>query len=169
MHALHAAAAERGVTDVWLEVIDQNDAAFRLYERLGYRIVRDVEVWSLPAGPAGGSAREVDAPRARARIAELRTTREPWQRADATLEHYDDLHGLEADGGAAVFRAAATVQLQQIAGNDAEELLLTLRGRGDVTLLNLPVDDPAAEALHALGAAVRVRQREMVLKIQPRG
>jgi len=116
-----------------------------------------------------GSAREVDANRARARIRELGRTREPWQRADATLAHYDDLHGLETDGGAAVFRTTHTVQLQQIAGDDSQELLQALRGHGDVAVLNLPADDPAAASLRALGATIRVRQREMVLTLENRG
>jgi ribosomal protein S18 acetylase RimI-like enzyme len=169
MDALHAEATARGMTDVWLEVIEQNDAAFRLYDKLGYEVVREVEVWSLPAAPADGSVQEVDAQRAHTRVRELRRTREPWQRADATLAHYDNLRGLETDRGAAVFRVAGNVQVQQIAGEDSEELLRALRGLGDVTVLNLPTDDPAAAVLHALGATIRVRQHEMVLKIHPRG
>jgi hypothetical protein len=35
-------------------------------------------------------------------------------------------------------------------------------------VLNLPADDPAAECLRALGATPAVRQREMVLDLQPR-
>src|SRR6266511_3965804 len=52
--ALHDEAAARGVTNIWLEVMEQNDPAYRLYAKLGYRIVREVEVWSLPAGPSNG-------------------------------------------------------------------------------------------------------------------
>jgi GNAT superfamily N-acetyltransferase len=51
----------------------------------------------------------------------------------------------------------------------AEELLRTLRGRGDVNVVNLPTDDPAAGALRTLGAAMRIRQREMILALQNRG
>ena len=47
MEALHDEAAARGVKQVWLEVIEQNDAAYRLYEKLGYDLVRWVEVWTL--------------------------------------------------------------------------------------------------------------------------
>ena len=166
MRALHDEAAARGVANVWLEVMEQNEAAYRLYEKLGYRIVREVEVWSLPAGEADGSAREVSAGQARARLRELGREREPWQRADGTLEHYDDLRGLESDAGAAVFRVAGVVQLLQIGGDDAASLLQTLRGHGTVSVLNLPADDPAADSLRALGAAQTVRQREMALYIQ---
>jgi ribosomal protein S18 acetylase RimI-like enzyme len=168
MHALHDEAAARGVTNVWLEVIAQNEGAFRLYEKLGYRVVREVEVWSLSDDLPPGAAREVPADQARARVRELRRSREPWQRADATLDHYDDARGLETESGAALFRVGSVVQLLQIAGGDAEEVLRTLRGHGTVSVLNLPADDPAAECLRALGATPAVRQREMVLDLQPR-
>jgi len=167
--ALHDEAAARGVTNVWLEVMEQNDAAYRLYAKLGYRSVREVEVWSLPAGPSNGSASEVPAARAHARVRELRRGREPWQRADGTLQHYDDLRGLETETCAAVFRVSGVVRLLQIAGDDAGGLLRTLRGHGTVSVLNLPADDPAADSLRGLGATPSVRQREMVLDLQSQG
>ena len=169
MHALHDEAAGRGVTSVWLEVIEQNEGAFLLYEKLGYRIVREVEVWSLSDEVPKASAREVSPAQARERMRELRRAREPWQRADATLDHYDDVRGLETKSGAALFRVSSLVQLLQIAGDDSEELLSTLRGHGTVSVLNLPADDPAAAALRALGATPTVRQREMVLDHPTRG
>ena len=55
MEALHDEAAARGVKNVWLEVIEQNDAAYRLYEKLGYDLVRWVEVWTLSVGAAAGA------------------------------------------------------------------------------------------------------------------
>jgi RimJ/RimL family protein N-acetyltransferase len=166
MCALHDEAAARGVTSVWLEVIEQNESAFRLYEKLGYRIVREVEFWSLSEELPGGTAREVPAARARERVHELRRAREPWQRADATLDHYEDVRGLETESGAALFRVSSVAQLLQIAGDDSEELVRTLRGHGTVSVLNLPAYDPAADALHAVGATPTVRQREMVLDLQ---
>jgi len=165
MRALHAEARERGVRNVWLEVIDRNESAYELYVKLGYRVVREVEVWSLAAAADGGAAHEVPAAEARARVRDLRQGREPWQRADATLDNLDDLRGLVTDDGAAVFLVTGAVQLLQIAGGGADELLRTLRGFGNVTVLNLPVDDPAADALRALGATPAVRQREMVLEL----
>jgi GNAT superfamily N-acetyltransferase len=166
MRALHEQARGRGVRRVWLEVIVENTGAFVLYEKLGYRTVRDVEVWSLPAAEAESdpAAREVAAAEAHARVRELRSGREPWQRADETVEHYGDARGLETDDGAAVFRAAGAVQLLQLAGG-AEPLLRSLRRLGAVSLLNLPVDDPAASTLRSLGATVVVRQHEMLLQL----
>jgi len=166
MGAAHDEARSRGLRRVWLEVIVENAGAFGLYEKLGYRTVRDVEVWSLPLSVSERSeAEEVPAAEAHARVRQLRTSREPWQRADGTLAHYDDALGLVAAAGAGVYRQPGeTVQLVQLAG-EAEPLLRALRTLGPVSLLNLPVDDPAADVLRGLGAAVAVRQHEMVLEL----
>jgi len=94
-----------------------------------------------------------------------RNAREPWQRADGTLAHHADAIGLETQGGAAIFRAAAAVQVVQLAGDDAGELLRTMRMRGAVHVLNVPIGDPAADALRELGASVAVRQHEMLLEL----
>jgi hypothetical protein len=169
MRALHDEAAAHGVTKVWLEVIEQNASAFQLYEKLAYRIVREVEVWSLSDEVHGGSASEVPPAQAHARVRALRRAQEPWQRADETIDHYDDVRGLETESGAALFRVSGVVQLLQIAGDDAEELVSTLRGHGTVSVLNLPADDPAADSLRKLGATPTVRQREMVLDLPTRG
>ena len=165
MDAIHEQARARGLRRVWLEVIVENAAAIAMYRSLGYEHVRDLEVWSVPLSVSERSAAElVPAERALARVRELRTWREPWQRSDETLAHYDDLRGVESGGGAAVYRVGANVQLLQIAG-EAEELLRALRVLAPVSVLNLPVDDPAADAIRGLGAAVTVRQHEMVLNL----
>jgi hypothetical protein len=165
MRALHDQARERGVRRVWLEVVDRNVGALALYEKLGYRTVRDVEVWSLPAKGGPSEAREVPAAEAQARIGTLRHEREPWQRADEAVENYGDVRGLDTADGAALFRAGAAVQLLRLAG-EAEPLLSALRRLGTVSVLNLPTDDPAASALRSLGAKVVVRQHEMLLELE---
>jgi ribosomal protein S18 acetylase RimI-like enzyme len=165
MLALHEQAGERGVRRVWLEVIFENSGAFALYDKLGYRVVRDVEVWSLPAEEAPSAAREVTAAEAHARIRELRAEREPWQRADRTVANYDDVLGLETDTGAAVYRKLGEhVQLLQLAG-DPEALLSALRRLGTVSVVNLADGDEASPALRELGADVVVRQHEMLLEL----
>jgi len=169
MRALHEQARERGVRRVWLEVIVENTGAFALYEKLGYRTVRDVEVWSLPAAADGDAApaRETPAEEAHARIRRLRSEREPWQRADGTLAHYSDARGILTDGGAAVYRRPGEhVQLVQLAG-DPEPPLRALCALGQLSVLNLPEDDPAAPVLRELGGSVVVRQHEMLLELQP--
>ena len=165
MQALQEQARERGVRRVWLEVIVENTGAFALYEKLGYRTIRDLEVWSLPAADeADLPAREVPVGEAQARVRELGGAREPWQRADETIANYGDALGLATDEGAALYRTDGAVQLLQVAG-DAEPFLRFLRGLGSVSVLNLPEDDPAAATFRSLGAAVAVRQHEMLLEL----
>jgi ribosomal protein S18 acetylase RimI-like enzyme len=166
MRALHEQARQRGVRRVWLEVIVENTGAFALYEKLGYRTVRDVEVWSLPLSVSEESdADDVSAPQAHALIRRLRTEREPWQRSDATLAHYGDARGITTDKGAAIYRQPGeNVQLLQIAG-EAEPLLRALQVVGAVSILNLPADDPVAAAFRSLDATVVVRQHEMLLEL----
>ena len=121
MRALHDQAGERGIRRVWLEVIAENTGAFALYEKLGYRTVRDVQVWSLPVSVSERSdADDATAEDAHARIKQLHAGREPWQRADGTLAHYADARGLVTAAGAAVYRQPGeNVQLVQIAGDQS--------------------------------------------------
>lgn len=81
------AASRAGCTTVWLEGIDENHQAIGLYEKLGFRVARDVVVWWLPASDRPIPAhRAADVQTAQAWIASRRPSPEPWQRADATLE-----------------------------------------------------------------------------------
>jgi GNAT superfamily N-acetyltransferase len=161
MRAVHEQARERGVRRVWLEVIVENVGAAARYEKLGYELVQDVEVWTLPAAEGDHAGREVPVAEARARLPERH---EPWQRADGTLAHYEDVRGLVTDTGAMLFCVRSSAQLQQYVG-DPEPLLQALRTFKDVYVLNLPVDDPAAQALRELGGTVAVRQHEMLLEL----
>jgi GNAT superfamily N-acetyltransferase len=162
MRALHEAARERAARRVWLEVIAENTGAFALYEKLDYEHVQDVEVWTLPAAEGDHTGREVSAAAAKAQLPDRH---EPWQRADGTLSHYDDVRGLVTDSGAMLFCVRSTAQLQQYAG-DPEPLLQALRTFQDVQVLNFPVDDRAAHVLRELGGSVVVRQHEMLLDLE---
>lgn len=161
MRALQEQARERGVRRVWLEVIVENVGALTLYEKLGYEVAQDLEVWMLPAAGGVHAGREVPAAEAKARLPERH---EPWQRADGTLAHYDDVRGLVTDGGAMLFCLRSTAQLQQYTG-EPESLLQALRTFGDASVLNLPADDPAAAVLRELGGSIVVRQHEMLLEL----
>ena len=162
MRAVHEEARSRGVERVWLEVIVENTGALALYEKLGYEVVQDVEVWTLPAAEGEQAGREVPVSEVKTQLPERH---EPWQRADGTLSHYDDVRGLVTESGAMLFCVRSSAQLQQYAG-EPEPLLRTLSTFGDVYVLNLPADDPAAEVLRELGGSVTVRQHEMLLELQ---
>jgi GNAT superfamily N-acetyltransferase len=161
MRAVHDEARSRDVERVWLEVIVENSRALGLYEKLGYKVVQDVEVWTLPGVDGEHAGREVPPLEAKELLPEQH---EPWQRAAGTLAHYDDVRGLVTDSGAMLFCVRSNAQLQQYTG-EPEPLLQALQTFGDVYVLNLPANDPAAQLLRELGGTVVVRQHEMLLEV----
>jgi Acetyltransferase (GNAT) family len=176
--ALEAAFA-RGCREVWLEVLEDDQAAFELYEKLGFEPVRDLIGWLLPPSEGVAAADAgADLDMSRAWIAANRVSREPWQRADATLERLLErglqLHGVLARqggeiGAAVIYRDdEATVAALQIAAVDdrcaAEALTAAASGR-PLGLSNLPTDEPASHALEQLGASQVARQHELRLSL----
>ena len=173
------AAFARGCRAVWLEVLEDNQAAFELYTKLGFQLRRDLIVWSLPpTDEAAASEPSADLEATRAWIAANRASREPWQRADATvdrlLERGVALHGaVVRDRGevaaAVIYRDdEPTVAVLQIAATDegaaAEALTAAAAGR-PLRLSNLPTDDPVSQALEHLGAGQIARQHELHLTL----
>jgi len=185
MNAVIARARARGARELWLEVLEQNAPAARIYERLGFVRTRGLGVWSIecPAGGAEGATPcSVDA--ARARVRAHRAAREPWQRADGTLERMlaGDVAlravraaGDAAAGGAAVYRVAgdraSVLQLAVAPGREHELVPALLAGMcRDAGLagcrwVNLPDEDPAAPVMASVGARLDARQHEMRLRL----
>lgn len=163
MRALHDEGRARGLRRVWLEVIEANERAFLLYEKLGYRVVRDVEVWSLSGDHEPGSAEQVSLDVASTLVAD---EREPWQRSDASVARLDDVQAIADDRSAAIFTVlGGRVLLLQIGGDALENVLRSLSAYGVIDALNLPRDGAAAKAFAALGGTLVVRQRELLLEL----
>jgi len=163
MDAVLDEARTRGVEEVRLEVIRENERAIPLYARLGFERTRELEVWSLP--PAPGRAEEIPAADAHAITRAARTVREPWQRDDATVDNLDGVRALAAGSATAVYRMEGErVNLLQAAGDaaDLRHLVGALRAKGAIFGLNYPAGGPVAAALREAGAAVPIRQLEMV-------
>jgi ribosomal protein S18 acetylase RimI-like enzyme len=160
-------ARELGVREVRLEVIRENERAIPLYERLGFRVTRELEVWSLPGATA--PVEEIPAAEAHARTVAGRVVREPWQRDDASVAKLEGLTGLAAGGGAAVVRVSGgRTSLLQIAGAGAELRLLVEGAQAladSVYALNVPPDHPVSPVLGELGGRVDVTQLEMALEL----
>ncbi len=154
-----------GIREVRLEVIRENERAIPLYERLGFDVTRELEVWSLPGAP--GRVEEIPAADAHALTVAGRVVREPWQRDDAGVAKLEGLKGLAAGGGGAVVRVSGgRTSLLQIAGGEAElrELVEGAQTLADsLYALNVPPDHPVSPVLGELGGRVDVTQLEMAL------
>jgi len=183
MRALLDSARAAGVKRVQLEVLEPNTRARLLYEKLGFRTFRRLEVlqWESPAPPPALAVEACDPRAARQRVAATRRANEPWQREDETIDRLDvSTPALRAvrtvadarDPGAAIYRVTdgrASV-LQLAAGDEriAGAILDTIRGRDGVKMLrylNVPDDDPAAAALRARKATCAAAQFEMALEL----
>jgi len=178
MRALLDSAREAGVKRVQLEVLEPNTRARALYEKLGFRTFRRLEVWQWesPGAPGAPPVEAVEPRAARRRIAAARRAPEPWQREDATVDRLDvstpALRALHTEGGDVVYRVtdgrASVLQLAAADVRSAGALLAAIRSRPGVTLLrylNVPDDDPAAAALRAAGATCSAAQFEMALEL----
>jgi ribosomal protein S18 acetylase RimI-like enzyme len=166
-------ARARGLARVTLEVLEQNDPARRLYERLGFRRTRALEIWTFPGreedAPAAAEA-EVDA--ALAVVAAARRAPDPWQRATATVDRYrerdDRTRAAVLGGGAVLYRRtdgrATLLQLAAPGVEAARDLVrAALGGTSGGAFLNVPDDDPSRAALEELGGTAAARQLELEL------
>ena len=178
MRALMDEARDAGVRELFLEVLEQNESARALYEQLGFRALRRLEVWTWTGPPSAGAGRALAcAPReARRRIVVARTGHEPWQRADETVDHLDvstpALRAVTTPGGDAVYRVAdgraSILQLAARSETSAGVLLDTIRSRDGVQVvrfLNVPATDLAVAALAQRGATRDVAQTEMSVRL----
>ena len=171
MHAILDVARRRGLREVWLEVLVQNEPAIRLYEKLGFEIVRELEIWSLDGLVVQKhNVRPVPVEQAQARIRAERTQREPWQREDASVANYEGVEALESDRGAILFRRTGerVSLLQGVAADEgaSRELLLALPEQAaSLHWLNSPAGDPFNAAIRALGGTQQWRQHEMLLAL----
>jgi ribosomal protein S18 acetylase RimI-like enzyme len=157
--ALMEAILAEAPPEVGLEVIEQNEAAIRLYDDLGFERTRLLEVWSLAAEARDHDVRTVEArPLGQAGL--------PWQRADESLPA--EYERIEVDSGAALIRVnGGRVSVLQLAADGevaAQALLGAARNRGEsLQYVNVPVGDSASAALAELGATLDLRQLEMRL------
>jgi ribosomal protein S18 acetylase RimI-like enzyme len=165
--ALLDQAREAGAREMVLEVIVENEPAIALYEKLGFRTIRELDVLTLAAAD-GGEADEIDPAEAGRVIADARTEPEPWQREDATVDKLDGVVALAHQGAAALYRMEGErVNLLQAGGGQLDGLVGALRARGAIVALNYPAGGPVAAALRDAGATTVVRQLEMRVATRP--
>jgi ribosomal protein S18 acetylase RimI-like enzyme len=166
MRRVIAESRARAIRDLWLEVLVQNEPAVRLYERLGFEHVRELEVWALDDLPA----RRRELPALAVAEALGREARPPWQRATGSVAELEGVAALGGGRGSLVFRVAdGTASLLQCAAEDADAaraLVEALPADAKAARwLNGPAGHPLNEALGALGGTCTHRQHEMRLEV----
>lgn len=170
MRAAIDEARARRLRELWLEVLTPNEPAIRLYEKLGFETVRELEVWTLEELVfQEHKVRPVPLEQAQARIARDRIEREPWQRADESIANYEGVEALESDDGAVLFRRTGdrVSLLQGVAASveAAHDLLQAIPEAASLSWLNGPEGDPFNTALESLGGTLAWRQHEMLLTL----
>lgn len=178
MEAVLQNARERGLTQVWLEVLEQNVAAHTLYEALGFRDVRALEVWSLPAASEASGLELHMSGAPEGPLLE----REPWQRTAATREHLANRPpgvehlALQLDGREAgiTWRVNGEARsLLDARGGDgprwwgrALSMALHAQGAKSLRVLNAEAGGVLAEAARSAGGTRDAGQWEMCLQLE---
>jgi GNAT superfamily N-acetyltransferase len=189
MESVLAEARAAGLTQVDLEVLVHNTPAARIYEAMGFRDTRTLNVWAREAGlaPPPAPALRVDVvplDEALAAHARLHAARSPWQRDLRSLERLmGPLRALAvshagAIAACAIYRAdPGKLQIFDIGaakGAPPDSIgavlsaVLRVEPASAANLVNLVSNDPAADALQALGFRVVHRQREMAITVHQR-
>ena len=168
MRAIETSARDRRVTRIWLEVLVQNEPAIKLYEKLGYAHVRDLEVWSLDGGLVLQEHKVPSVPVADA--VGRSKDRLPWQRADASVAALADAHAVADTRGSLIYRASGGIaSIVQLAADDEDAIRDLLGSLPDETTgvryVNVPEGDPVNAVLESLGGTLTARQHEMVLEL----
>lgn len=184
MLAVLEAARARGLARVDLEVLVQNAPAIRIYETLGFRDRRLLDVWTRAPGAPPPRAEDaavepLGVAECLARHAVLHAAPAPWQRDLPSLERAAArLAALGVREGGAIAAYAlyhaegAKLHLLDLGaapglpGSRLDALLRALflaHPGATASLVNLPADDPASGALARLGAVANLHQREMTL------
>ncbi|MBI5167976.1 MAG: GNAT family N-acetyltransferase [Candidatus Eisenbacteria bacterium] len=188
MKAVIERARARGVREVWLEVLTTNARAIPLYERLGFRHVRRLDVLRLaapPATPEGVSTESATVEQVLEFARLHRRSEEPWQREEGSVRNWVR-DGLALEATAAI-RGGRTIgmALHRIAAGRVSMLtLVSMPGQAafatpallaaafrpeaeqGLRWLNLPQDDAASPIVLSLAPECEASQHDMRLTLE---
>lgn len=189
MTVLHESARAAGLATVQLEVITRNEAAYHLYQKVGYQTVRRLDILKRSAqSPAHSEAESaveslavteaLAATEALAHYDRLHTIPSPWQRAPETLlKQVESLSawGIVEQGHVRAYAIASVqptaVRWQDAAAEDTAllrdlvEAVHAQYPQADGSIVNLGEDDPLRGVLHDEGYQPMLSQWEMLLTL----
>ncbi len=161
------AAKHVGIESFWLEVIEGNTSAERLYRKLGFDVTRKLNCYRLSHPFPDLSSCTLSDFETVANIIQRSSTWEPtWQNATDTISALQ-LTCFQHEKGGAIIGAGGLVH--QIAASDTsalEDLLAAAGTVGSLTLVNVDSDDNGlCSLLQELGAHRFIVQSEMRLAL----
>lgn len=182
MGALLEAARQQGLTTVQLEVIVGNDAAYHLYQTLGFKTLRRLLIVERPPAPIAGetqfSVEPISPVEALAHYQRLHSSPNPWQRErESLLNSAGKLSGwvVNQDGHPSAYGIGIAqsdrIQWFDLAATNEDALkelvvhIHTLHPDAPARLINLAEDDRAWQVLSPLGYREGMSQWEMQLAL----
>ncbi|HEY4688966.1 MAG TPA: GNAT family N-acetyltransferase [Anaerolineae bacterium] len=179
-------ARQIGLRSIDLEVLTQNLPAIRIYETLGFRRQRTLDIWQRESDatfplPPHHDVKPLNVSACLARFDDLHAVTPPWQRDLPVLQRSAGaLHALGIteegyitayvlyrmnDARVDMLDAAAAPGQRGKAIESVLRALIRDRAGSLIRFTNVPQDDPASDAMHHVGAQVELQQYEMTLDL----
>lgn len=166
MEAIRA-AENAGIKSFWLEVIEGNAGAERLYRKMGFDVTRKLDCYRLDhPSPDRSSCKLSDFGTVSNAIQRYSTWEPTWQNATETISGSQLTSFLHKKGGAIIGSGGLVHQIAASEPSALADLLAAAATVGSLTLVNVDSADSAlCSLLSELGAHRFIVQSEMRLSL----
>ena len=158
-------AENAGIDSFWLEVIEGNAGAERLYRKMGFDVTRKLDCYRLDhPSPDPSSCKLADFGTVANAIQRYSIWEPTWQNATETISGLPLTSFLHEKGGVIIGAGGLVHQIAASEPSALEDLLAAAATLGSLTLVNVDSADSAlCSLLQELGAHLFVVQTEMRL------
>lgn len=159
------AAEHEGIESFWLEVIEGNAGAERLYKTMGFDVTRKLDCYRFDhPSPDASSCKLADFDTVAHTIQRYSHWEPTWQNATETISGLQLTSFLHEKGGVIVGAGGLVHQLAASDASALEDLLAAAATVGSLTLVNVDSTDSVLRSLlQELGAHRFIVQSEMRL------
>ena len=159
------AAENAGIESFWLEVIEGNEGAERLYKKMGFDVTRKLDCYRLDhPSPDPSSCKLADFGTVANAIQRYSTWEPTWQNAKETISGLRLTSFLHEKGGAIIGAGGLVHQIAASEPSALDDLLAAAATVGSLTLVNVDSSDSALRSLlQELEAHRFIVQSEMCL------
>ncbi|MBT3143346.1 GNAT family N-acetyltransferase, partial [Ruegeria litorea] len=161
------AAENAGIESFWLEVIEGNAGAERLYRKMGFDVTRRLDCYRLDHPSPDLSSCKLSDFGTVVNVIQSSSTWEPtWQNATGTISGLQLTSILHEKGGAIVGAGGLVHQIAASEPSALEDLLAAAATVGSLTLVNVDsADNALCSLVQKLGAHRFIVQSEMRLSL----